>query len=489
MDRINLGRFCAVLLTAVASSWQFSACGQLTQEAQVLNLGLEQGSSSGRIPARPVSIEMAAPVQLPQTENMPAAEQHNASKLTATENDARSAAPQVFKSPTAPHHRPTRLPLFAEQADIVLWPKIGLLAKLDSADTPTTPQAEVQNPAELAASESAIMPQDNSASDQNSDSTETNEDESESGDQLDDDYTSEQEYDKATNDAVARKQEYGERRTDNTRAFLRAQTPLLKPRQWQFDYGLTYSILETDFPVLLPPGPVVGPDPVLTNELVKFRTADALLGFRYGITERLQWAGSTTVGWQGTEFANGFFHRKTDASGIGDIATGLNYLLFAETECSPSVITSVNMTAPTGNPRSPRILTDSGTGLGAWTFASDVLMVKAYDPLVLFWGAGYRWFLEDTFHGERVKIGDSIQYNLGTGFGVNERVTLSCALLGAYDLDTRLNSVRLRGTGGDAISVRLAATILKDCKIVEPFVNFGLTQRVPEAFLGVIWTR
>jgi hypothetical protein len=227
----------------------------------------------------------------------------------------------------------------------------------------------------------------------------------------------------------------------------------------------------------------------LTNELVKFRTADALLGFRYGITERLQWAGSTTVGWQGTEFANGFFHRKTDASGIGDIATGLNYLLFAETECSPSVITSVNMTAPTGNPRSPRILTDSGTGLGAWTFASDVLMVKAYDPLVLFWGAGYRWFLEDTFHGERVKIGDSIQYNLGTGFGVNERVTLSCALLGAYDLDTRLNSVRLRGTGGDAISVRLAATILKDCKIVEPFVNFGLTQRVPEAFLGVIWTR
>lgn len=489
MDRINLGRFCAVLFAGVATSWQFSAYGQPTREARVLNLGFEQGDSSGRIPARHVSIEVAAPVELPQTDKMALAEQHNASKLTATENDARSEAPQVFMSPIAPHHRPTRLPLFAEQNDTVLWPKIGLLAKLDLADTPANPQAEVQNPAELAASEAASAPQDDSAPDQNSDSTGTDDDESESGDQLDDDYTSEQEYDKATNDAVARKQEYGERRTDNTRAFLRTQTPLLKPRQWQFDYGITYSILETDFPVLLPPGPIVGPDPVLTTELVKLRTADALLGFRYGITERLQWAGSTTVGWQGTEFANGFFHRKTDASGIGDIATGLNYLLFAETECSPSVITSVNMTAPTGNPRSPRILTDSGTGLGAWTFASDVLMVKAYDPLVLFWGAGYRWFLEDTFHGERVKIGDSIQYSFGTGFGVNERVTLSCALLGAYDLDSRLNSVRLRGTGGDAISVRLAATILKDCKIVEPFVNFGLTQRVPEAFLGVIWTR
>ena len=284
---------------------------------------------------------------------------------------------------------------------------------------------------------------------------------------------------------MARNQEYGQQRTDNTRAFLRAQTPLLKRGQWQFDYGLAYSILETDYPVLV----TIGPDQFLTKEQVQFRSLDALLGFRYGMTERLQWFGSTTVGWQGSEVANGFDRIHNDTGGIGDLLTGWNYLLRAETERAPSIITSFSMSAPTGNPQDPRTLFLPGTGLGAWSFATDFLMVKSLDPLITFWGAGYRWFLDGSYSGEQVRVGDMFEYTFGTGFGINERVTVSGALLGAYQLDTRVNSVRIPGTAGDAISIRLAATIIKDCKIVEPFVNFGLTERVPDAFLGVIWTR
>ena len=298
----------------------------------------------------------------------------------------------------------------------------------------------------------------------------------------DEDYTSREEYDSAKQDEVARKQEYGQQRTDSTRAFLRTQTPLLKQGQWQFDLGVTYSINEVRFPALLP-------GPILTEDRYQLRDLDSLLGFRYGVNERLQWFGSTRVGWQSTEVTNGLNLLRNDAGGIGDLVTGFNYLLRKETECVPSIITSFTTTAPTGNPRSPRNLADAGLGLGAWTLTSDVLFVKSLDPVVLFWGAGYRYVLEDNFQGDNVKIGDAIQYNFGAGFGVNENVTLSSALLGSYLLDTKIDSQRLLGTAGDAISIRVAATISRNRKIIEPFITFGITQRAPDASLGIIWTR
>jgi len=298
----------------------------------------------------------------------------------------------------------------------------------------------------------------------------------------DEDYTSREEYDSAKQDEVARKQEYGQQRTDSTRAFLRTQTPLLKRGQWQFDLGATYSISEVRFPALLP-------GPILTEDRYQLRDLDSLLGFRYGVNERLQWFGATRVGWQSTEVTDGLNLLRNDTGGIGDLVTGFNFLLRQETECAPSIITSFTMTAPTGNPRNPVILADTGLGLGAWTFTPEVLMVKSLDPVVLFWGAGYRHVLENNFQGDDIKIGDSIQYNFGTGFGVNENVTLSSALLGSYILDTKVNSQRLLGTAGDAISIRTAATIARRRKIIEPFVTFGLTQRAPAASLGIIWTR
>ena len=300
-------------------------------------------------------------------------------------------------------------------------------------------------------------------------------------DQPSDDYTSKEEFDAASKDTVARKQEYGEQRTDNTRQFLRTVTPLLQPGQWQFDYGVSYSINEVDVPNLF--------GPFLTEENYQFRNLNSLIGFRYGITDRLQWFGNTTVGWQSTEVTNGFNVLRDDTGGIGDIVTGFNYLLRRESECSPAIITSFDMTAPTGNPRNPLTLSDSGTGIGAWSFSSDVLMIKSIDPLVTFWGLGYRTFLEDNYNGNDVRIGDSIQYTFGMGFGVNERVTLSSALIGAYVLDTKVNSARISGSAGDIISLRLAATILKDCKIIEPFVTFGLTERATDTSLGIVWTR
>lgn len=63
-------------------------------------------------------------------------------------------------------------------------------------------------------------------------------------------YRSEEEYKADGKDTTARKLEYGERPIDNTRAFLRSQTPFVQPGKWQFDFGATYSVFESDLPFI-----------------------------------------------------------------------------------------------------------------------------------------------------------------------------------------------------------------------------------------------
>ncbi len=342
--------------------------------------------------------------------------------------------------------------------------------------SPTQEPRPAPSSSDVSSSESNA--DDSKANEKSADPTKEKDDRS---DAKSDDYTTEDEYKAAKNDEVARKQEYGQQTSDNTRQFLRTVTPLLKSGQWQFDTGVSYSINETERPAIL--------GPILTEQQFQFRTLNSILGFRYGVSERLQWFGNTSVGWQSTQVSDGINLATTDKGGIGDLVTGFNYLLCKESECTPAVITTFDMIAPTGNARSPGLVFDSGTGIGAWAFSSDVLMVKSFDPIVTFWGLGYRTFLEGEYSSQRVKIGDSIQYNLGVGLGVNQNITLSSSLLGAYVLDTQVDSQRIPGSAGDLISVRLAATIIKKRKIVEPFVSFGLTDRAPDASLGVVWTR
>ena len=298
------------------------------------------------------------------------------------------------------------------------------------------------------------------------------------------DYRTEEEYEAARKDdknSVARKLEYGERPVDNTRAFLRSQTPFVQPGKWQFDFGATYSVFESKLPF------ISGLN--LTEIQARRRRIDAPVGFRYGVTERLQWFGSTAVGWQGTEVSDGFTEQTRNTTGVGDVLTGFNYLLRKESKDCPAIIGSCDVILPTGNTSDPRRLLDSGLGNGAYSLSSRLLMVKSLDPVVAFWGAGYRFNFEDTFNGEKIDIGDQIQYTLGIGFGVNDKVTLSSALIGSYITDFKVNRVTVPGSSADIISLRLASTFSNCRGITEPFVNFGLTDLSPAASFGIVWTR
>jgi hypothetical protein len=86
-----------------------------------------------------------------------------------------------------------------------------------------------------------------------------------------------------------------------------------------------------------------------------------------------------------------------------------------------------------------------------------------------------------------VQAGEEITYQLGVGFAVNERVTLSSALQGAFITETKIEGERIEGSILEPIRMRFAATISRNCRIVEPFAEIAMTDDAPSR-LGVTWT-
>lgn len=274
---------------------------------------------------------------------------------------------------------------------------------------------------------------------------------------------------------------YGEAPVDRTPQFLRQVTPLLSRGQWQIDYGLVYALQEFDFPDL------VGPNLVRTD--VRRRAWFTPLAVRYGFRDDIQLFANLPLGWSQTEVANPFEDQTRSRGGIGDVSFGATMLVRRDTDTGRSTIATVRASAPTGDAINPLVLDSTGLGNGAWRLGGDLLWVRPFDPVILFYGLGYTYTFEDRFRGVSVRLGHEVTYSFGLGFAANERVTLSTAVLGSYVGETKADGQRLANTDLEPIRVRLAATIAHRCRLVEPFVNFGITETAPSAELGVIWTR
>jgi hypothetical protein len=81
---------------------------------------------------------------------------------------------------------------------------------------------------------------------------------------------------------------------------------LLEPGDWQFDYGLIYSIQQFDFPLLkaLPNGPGPADDQVIVTQTdFNRRVLFVPFAFRYGWSDRVQLYANVPVGYRNTELA------------------------------------------------------------------------------------------------------------------------------------------------------------------------------------------
>lgn len=295
--------------------------------------------------------------------------------------------------------------------------------------------------------------------------------------------------------ALAQDETIGEEPEDYNVQFLRRQSVLLGHGDWQMDYGVSYGLSENDFPVAVLDnlGDVTG----TIEGTNKNRLLLTPVEFRYGVTERAQAFVNIPMGWSNSELTFTGFDEFESEIGIGDVSGGLSILLCDGCQYKPDVIATLGFTAPTGNPEFPLLTTltpNSTLGEGYWAASAQLLFIHTYDPVVLFWGFGYRHRFDEDFANTNLGIQQDVRpgrtafYQCGVGFGVNEWITLSTSFAGAYISEMYIDGDRVEGTILEPLRLRVAVTINSPAKIIEPFAEFGMTDDAVDARFGITWT-
>lgn len=288
---------------------------------------------------------------------------------------------------------------------------------------------------------------------------------------------------------VADAEKLGDAAESNNLQFLRTQAVLLDPGQWQFDYGLTYSVLDNHFPTAIVDGggDIVG----VADTRLRQRQLIMPLAFRYGLSESIQLFTNLPVGWANTEVSFGGLEFDSNVGGLGDIEAGASVLLKSATEpYAADIIATLSFSAPTGNASLPSSALEpsDSMGEGYWSLSQSFLFVHTIDPVVVFYGVGYRHRFDNTFENDiHADPGEEFNYQLGTGFAVNPWITLSGSVLGAYLTDLEINGHEIDGSDRDPIRLRLSLTAAKGCCIIEPFAEVGMTEDAASR-VGVVFT-
>jgi hypothetical protein len=295
----------------------------------------------------------------------------------------------------------------------------------------------------------------------------------------------------AQGDSLADAERVGEAPEDRSLQFLRTETVLLEPGESQCDVGINYLLTENDFPILL----TDDMNNIVAVDEVDFRIRELTVPFEYriGLLPRVQGFIGAPIGWSNTQVALDAFDAFQNDGGFGDIDFGLT-AQFAEAGANcPYIIGTLAATAPTGGdpftgalslaPNAPSL------GQGFWSIAGSLLFIQPYDPVVVFYGIGTEHFFARHYVGVEIEPGPQYNYQLGVGFAVNERITLSTRFFGAYIEEIKVNGDRRFGTNIEPMTIRLSATISQPCdRLVEPFVEFGITDDAVSSFIGITWT-
>jgi hypothetical protein len=296
-------------------------------------------------------------------------------------------------------------------------------------------------------------------------------------------------------DAVAEKkagqepQTFGRKPESYALQFLRTQDVLLSQGDWQFDTGLVYTLFDNNFPV-----PIVDENTSdltgVTSGAVRRRLLYTPLAARYGLTRNIQLSANLPMGYSNTQISTFGVSDSNNKGGIGDLTAGASFHLLKSEDLLPDVIATMDFTAPTGVFSTPIFgqVPGSNLGQGFWAMSGSLLFIHRYDPVIVFYGGGIRHLFEREFNGVLFSPGEQILYQFGVGFSVNDRVTLSTAFQGFYITNTQLDNQTVDGTNLEPISLRFAATIARNCRIIEPFVAIGATRSAPAANFGLIVT-
>jgi hypothetical protein len=247
--------------------------------------------------------------------------------------------------------------------------------------------------------------------------------------------------------------------------FLRGEKVLIRRGEWGLDLTSFYSTDTRD--VFVESGAGVG--------LAKVRTrfVESALIARYGLLNNLELDLRIPFVYGNQEIDSGASRRHTDQAGLGDVSGSLRYQVWHEGAGTPDVILSVEGKSRTGD--------EPLLGTGHWNAGATIALVKTLDPIVFFGQVGYNVTLERDGRDP----GDEVLYQLGIGYSLNDRVSLSTQLIGAVVGDARQDGRTLQRSNLDIISVQLSVTARATRHVfIEPTVTFGISKDAPDVIVG-----
>ena len=179
-----------------------------------------------------------------------------------------------------------------------------------------------------------------------------------------------------------------------------------------------------------------------------------------------------------------------DDVGIGDIIFGLKTQVLQERQDRPEVIFAVTGIAPTGADLFAGDRDAITLGGGCWAVAAGVTLIKSFDPVVLFAGVDYIHRFPKTSFDREIAPGHEIAYGFGLGFAVNDAITLSSQIQGAYLGDTEVDGRISEGSSAEPLSVRMGLTwSFGSRRYMESFFTFGLSNDAPDSVMGASVTQ
>lgn len=165
---------------------------------------------------------------------------------------------------------------------------------------------------------------------------------------------------------------------------------------------------------------------------------------------------------------------STSSTGVGDVAAFLRYQAWYEKGMRPSVIFDVSGKSRTAD--------DSIRGTGNYSVGGGVTLLKSIDPVYFFGRIGYI----ETLHYSGRDEGNIVDYSLGMGFSLNDRVAFNMQYVGSLVGQTKIDNITFDNSSQEIGSLLFSSTILITKKLfIEPIVGFGLTQDAFDSTVGL----
>jgi len=211
---------------------------------------------------------------------------------------------------------------------------------------------------------------------------------------------------------------------------------------------------------------------VTTNDTRQF--LDNTLIARYGLLDGLELDLIVPVFVHGENESNfGTTQVKDQKDGVGDIGGAIRYEAWYEQGNRPAVVIDVSGKSRTGG--------DGLTGTGNWNAGGGVTLIKTMDPVVFFGRLGYTY----NFASHTRNLGNIVDYRIGMGFSLNDRVAFNVQFAGAsigsssiVGSDSTTGPLTFSTQHISVMNLIFTTTVQVTRNLfIEPLVGVGLTEQ------------